>query len=200
MKFKVGDRVKYKQNGEIFKITVVDRSYTNFPYRAKNKSGYECWFEEEELESANYTYEDLKKSPIGTKVTFEKGNVLLKTCRNRFENEIDVSKIDELTNFKNKYYGKIIKIEEPTYTTIYEYKPEILDEVEKRYLKNVIRPFRDSVKSIEKFIFSTGAAKIIIKIERSESFWYISLPPFEKYKMYKNMEEDKEYTLEELGL
>ena len=81
-----------------------------------------------------------------------------------------------------------------------EESTEILDEAEKRYLRGVIRPFRDSVKSIEKFIFSTGDAKITIKIKSSENFWYISLPPFEKYKMYKNMEEDKEYTLEELGL
>ena len=202
MKFKVGDRVKNKQNGEIFKITVVDRSYTNLSYCAKNKSGYEYWFEEEELESANYTYEDLKKSPTGTKITFENGEVLVKDNDGNYSNKKrwrDDSDLKELKDRINTL-GKIVKIEEPEYTTVYEYKPEILDEAEKRYLKGVIRPFRDKAEYKVKYMvlksFCSDEAYISIKLEND----IINLPVFEINTMYKNMEKDKEYTLEELGL
>ena len=196
MKFKVGDRVKYKQNGEIFKITVVDRSYTNFPYRVKNKSGYECWFEEEELESANYTYEDLKKSPIGTKVTFENGKVLVKDDEDRYENSKTYRHNEDLDGIKdNSDYGRIIKIEEPEYTTVYASKVEILDEVEKRYLRGVIRPFRDKVTYIEK---ANAYDCSFIRIATNEED--IVLPHFKADAMYKGMKTNKAYTLEELGL
>lgn len=204
MKFKVGDRVKFVKSiyghssdvkvGEIYKIRKVDT--TDIPYQIENLE----WFIEEELEPAEYTYEDLKKSPIGTKITFENGNILAKTCENKFENETDISRIVELVNFTDRYYGKIIKIEEPAYRTVYEAKVEILDDVEKRYLRGVIRPYLDKIKSIEKFIFSTGRAKITITVKNDDSYWYIDLPPFKRDTMYKNMKDDKKYSLEELGL
>ena len=222
MKFKVGDRVRVRKDleydnfyggvrvndemvnnkGKVLTIIGID----NRTYLVEGSTWF--WTDEMFENKVDYTYEDLRKSPVGTKITFENGRTFVRASKdNRNDEFTDLDEyrdISDLKNLKDNWaegtYGKIIKIEEPMYTTVYEYKPEILDEVEKRYLKNVIRPFRDSVKSIEKFIFSTGNAKIIIKIERSESFWDISLPPFEKYKMYKNMEEDKEYTLEELGL
>ncbi len=85
-----------------------------------------------------------------------------------------------------------------------EYKPQILDKAEKKYLSNIVRPFRDKV---ERIIKSEG----IIKSERSESpEEYIAigikngltifLPHFAKGSMYKGMELDKPYTLEELGI
>ena len=197
MKFKVGDRVKNKQNGEIFKITVVDRSYTNLSYCAKNKSGYEYWFEEEELESANYTYEDLKKSPTGTKITFENGEVLVKDNDGNYSNKKrwrDDSDLKELKDRINTL-GKIIKIEEPTYQTVYEVKQEILDEAEKRYLRGVIRPFRDEVTYIEK---ANAYDCSFIRIATNEED--IVLPHFKADAMYKGMKTNKAYTLEELGL
>ena len=140
MKFKVGDRVKFVKStwnhsyrvkvGEVYKIKNIDK-YSKLAYQTE--TNFE-WFKEEELEKVEYTYEDLKKSPIGTKVTFEKGNILVKTGDNRFENVLDVSRIQELVNFTDSSYGKIIKIEEPIYQTVYEAKVEILDETEKRYL------------------------------------------------------------------
>ena len=71
----------------------------------------------------------------------------------------------------------------------------ILDEAEKRYLSNVIKPFRDRVKYIVKFD-DFGQEFIYINLENEE----ISLPYFEPNTMYKGMELDKEYTLEDLGL
>lgn len=207
MKFKVGDRVKlnknitrftYSQAGVSYEeigtiIDVKEDEYTvNFPSHCSWNGT------EEELVLSKYTYEDLKKSPIGTKVIFENGEVFVKDDKEYFENSEAFRDDTDFENLKDNSgcCGKIIKIEEPNYTTVYEYKPEILDEAEKRYLKEVIRPFRDKVTYIRKFVCSTGDAKIDIVVEN----WYICLPTFPKNQMYKNMEDDKEYTLEELGL
>ena len=202
MKFKVGDRVKFVKSieihsnkvklGGIYKIKHVNSSAFCTPYRVENGE----WFGEEEL-LKEYTYEDLRISPVGTKITFENG-LLVKDDDGDYSNKKrwrDDSDLKELKDRINTL-GKIIKIEEPTYQTVYESKVEILDEVEKRYLRGVIRPFRDKVTCIRKFVYSTGNAKIDINVEN----WYICLPTFPKNQMYKNMEDDKEYTLEELGL
>lgn len=74
---------------------------------------------------------------------------------------------------------------------------EILDDEEKRYLRGVIRPFRNEVKSIRKKI-QDGKIYEFILIELS--FDILVLPRFKKGTMYKGMVTNKEYTLEELGL
>lgn len=71
----------------------------------------------------------------------------------------------------------------------------ILDEVEKRYLSNVIKPFRDRVKCILKDE-NFGKEFIYIILEDDE----FSLPFFEPNTMYKGMESYKQYSLEDLGL
>lgn len=73
---------------------------------------------------------------------------------------------------------------------------EILDEKEKEYLSNVIRPFRNKVTFIQKYgNISKEFIKIGIKDDTSTNF-----PLFEKGTMYKGMETSKKYTLSELGL
>ena len=136
MKFKVGDRVRFIKKvklhsdkvklGNIYKIENIGFGYC-MPYRTENGE----YFNEEELELAEYTYENLKKSPIGTKITFENGEVLVKDAKDLFENSCYVRDILDLDNFKSELLGKIIKIEEPEYRTVYEAKVEILDDVEK---------------------------------------------------------------------
>lgn len=80
---------------------------------------------------------------------------------------------------------------------------EILDEKEREYLGAVIRPFKKHLDYIEKIDYESEACiRITItrkkeKYTRTES---IILPFFEKKSMYKNMENDRKYTLEELGL
>lgn len=75
---------------------------------------------------------------------------------------------------------------------------QILDDAEKRYLKCVIMPFRNEVKSIFKLLlFSEQSEQIAIQMQNDSG---IFLPCFEKGTMYQGMEEDKRYTLEELGL
>ena len=205
MRYKVGDRVRYikyaiyhtpivKENS-IWKIIKVDAK--NRMYFTLDETNHKEWFKEEELQKVGYTYEELKKSPIGTKVTFEDGDVLVKDDKDIFENSGYVRNILELDNFKSRILGKIIKIEEPKYSTVYESKSEILDEVEKRYLRNVIRPFRDRVKAIS--LVTYGSKRYCyINIELEDET--IDLPDFEINTMYKGMKPDKEYTLEELGL
>lgn len=77
-------------------------------------------------------------------------------------------------------------------------KPEILDEEEKRYLEEVIRPFRDRVVYISREIEVYRKKDVFIHIELNSDF--IELPYFKANTMYKGMELGKRYTLEELGL
>ena len=75
-----------------------------------------------------------------------------------------------------------------------EYKPPILDDVEKAYLSAVIKPFRERIKCVKKIVHKREFLKIFLEDES------IAFPYFEKGTMYKGMEEGREYTLEELGL
>lgn len=77
-----------------------------------------------------------------------------------------------------------------------EYK--ILDDAEKRYLKGVIRPFKNKVKSIAKLADMRCTEEYIYMfIEGSAN---AALPRFDEGTMYKGMELGRRYTLEELGL
>ena len=78
----------------------------------------------------------------------------------------------------------------------YIVEKEILDEQEKEYLSSVIRPFRHKVKYIVKFGCSPEEYISIWLLYAEE----IALPCFKKGTMYKGMEKEKKYTLEELSL
>ena len=93
--------------------------------------------------------------------------------------------------------GEIIKIERPVkYETIYEAPKQILDKEEKKYLENVIRPFRDRVKRIYKYSADVKEY-IAIEIQADDAIW---LPYFDTGTMYKGMEAGKGYSIQELGL
>lgn len=81
---------------------------------------------------------------------------------------------------------------------------EKLDNVEKRYIKDFIRPFRDDITYIKKvaMLFYTRQPKEQIKIVyyKNGTRGEILLPPFPEKSMYKGMKLNKEYTLEELGI
>lgn len=86
-----------------------------------------------------------------------------------------------------------------------EYKEPILDEVEKKYLEDVIKPFKDRVTEICKWCIDKGSKEEFIRIEVKDhkSEYYsntIDLPWFEINTMYKGMKRKKRYTLKELGL
>lgn len=72
---------------------------------------------------------------------------------------------------------------------------KILDNAEKKYLSNVIRPFKEDIISISKVqLFDR---KFIYIHLTDDSF---SLPYLKSDSMYKGMELDKQYTVKELGL
>ena len=83
--------------------------------------------------------------------------------------------------------AKIIKLPKP-----------ILTDEEKEYLSYVIKPFREDVLKISKFKSKVLKNKEVIGFETPNGF--MIFPPFEKDKMYKNMELNKGYTLDDLGL
>ena len=74
--------------------------------------------------------------------------------------------------------------------------PQVLDEAEHRYLSNVIRPFRDKVISICKTNYGGKYQYVCIALRGHN----IDLPVFETGTMYKGMELNRAYMLEELGL
>ena len=79
-----------------------------------------------------------------------------------------------------------------------EYKEPILDDVEREYLSAVIKPFRKKISCIRKSKDSRKG-KNYIKIEfcDGDSMFF---PNLSNDEMYKGMELDRNYTLEELGL
>lgn len=80
-----------------------------------------------------------------------------------------------------------------------EDKKGILSKAEKEYLGNVIRPFRNKVDFIMKIMnFDLKEEYILISCKRACDC--ITLPNFNKGTMYKGMKEEKQYTVDELGL
>ena len=86
----------------------------------------------------------------------------------------------------------------------------ILDDKEKEYLGNIVKPFRDRIIYIAKAetvkTYSPNAKVyeciyIMYKdSSKKQNPFYMGFPCFKKGTMYKGMKLDKEYTLEELGL
>ena len=72
------------------------------------------------------------------------------------------------------------------------YTISVLDEKEKEYLSNIVKPFRDKVK----YICKLGAGDEYISISLDTET--IDFPYFKRNTMYKGMENRKNYTLEEL--
>ena len=192
MKFKVGDKVKviarkYGHHFNIGEIVKIIRVKNGFYVCMSSKK--DIWgLNDDEFIEVKFTKSDLKH---GDKCTLKNGQVVFvdKSSTYGFDS------IDEQLRFFNDNVS-IVKVERPVkYETVFERKEEILDKTEKIYLANIIRPFRDRVKWIKKNRISDNEyISIGVKNE------YICLPFFTKGTMYKGMEENKEYTLKELGL
>lgn len=79
-----------------------------------------------------------------------------------------------------------------------EHVDPILDDVEKRYLSALIRPFRNEIKFIEKDrCFGNRLERLYFYMKDDEIFYF---KLFKMGTMYKGMKPKKTYTLEELGL
>ena len=154
----------------------------------------------EETVKEKFTKSDLRDGDI---VTLRNGAKYTK-CVRRLQNEFSFIELNIFTeNLKfsaSKDRGMdVIKVERPVkYVTAFERVEEILNEAEKEYLKAVIKPFRNKIKYIQKTkIFMENEAYIEIATKDDDT---ACLPSFDQDKMYKGMEVDKKYSLEELGL
>lgn len=81
-----------------------------------------------------------------------------------------------------------------------EHKEPILDDIEKEYISNIIKPFKEKVVYVLK---NEGRDSYFIemKIDNNGDADYMCLPNFShSSKMYVNMKPHKKYTLKELGL
>lgn len=198
MKFKVGDKVKVikcsidgercKNFNKISTITKIGE-HLCYPYTLKDIR--EAFREDElELVEVQFTKSDLKD---GDKCTLKNGQVVFvdKTSNYGF------SSIDEQLRYFNDDVS-IVKVERPAqYETVFE-REEVLDETEKKYLTDVIRPFRKRIQFIQKKKEITEINPYIrIVCEDNDKLVF---PYITDNSMYKGMESNRKYTLEELGL
>lgn len=94
----------------------------------------------------------------------------------------------------------LVKGELYTTNRLYEWlfaEHDTLDEKEKEYLSAVIKPFKNDVKAIIK---CNAYKHEYIEVRLRKVDYRFHLPMFEKGVMYKGMEADRPYTLQELGL
>lgn len=80
---------------------------------------------------------------------------------------------------------------------------DLLTQEEREYLEAVLKPFKNRVEYVELCHYlSCDNIRIAISIENYASVYsdLVYLPEFKKGTMYKGLEEEKQYTLEKLGL
>lgn len=223
MKFKRGDKVKFIGNYDNHlanighsKLTLRDliKRFNNIltVSNPEGNKGYievkedEFWcFKEDELEliqNKQFTKSDLKDGDV---VTYRDGRKRivqgenLKKINGDYGYDLGAYREDLTEKYDDENFD-IIKVERPAgYTTVFERKKEILDETEKRYLRDVIRPFRNKVISIRKMKNPCRNNKeyIAIELKKEES---IVFPEFKEKSMYKGMHKNKAYSIEQLGL
>lgn len=209
MKFKVGDKVRVikcsidgercKNLNKVSTITEIGE-YLCYPYMLKDIREP---FKENELAlvEKQFTKSDLKDGDIVTYRNEDKRTVIAGNLIN--SNGFISKKLNQYTNeLKDTVIGEsldIIKVERPVkYEIVFEREEEILDEIEKRYLTEVIRPFKKRIQFIQKRKEITEInpyLRIVFEDNDKLVFPYIT-----DKTMYKEMEVNKKYTLKELGL
>ena len=110
-------------------------------------------------------------------------------------------KIETLDGFSHMFWA--IKWEDDEPTRISDiYNPQILDDVEREYLKMVLRPFHDEVEYVVKSAHHLRRDGTYdneyLSIEFQDGNF--TFPDFDSGKMYVGMEREKKYTLKELGI
>lgn len=78
------------------------------------------------------------------------------------------------------------------------FRKDVLDETERKYLKAVLRPFRNRVARVTKLKF-LGCSDYSLRVDLEDGD-SLSFPNFPAGTMYNGMELYHEYTLEELGI
>ena len=203
MKFKVGDKVRVIAKryghgfniGEIVKIEEIsDRDYKC----SSLKENELWWMGEDEFTKVKFIKSDLKDGDI---VTYRDGRKKI-VFEDKFygSNHFVLLKYytEDLKDIDGEEENDIVKVERPVkYETVFE-REEVLDETEKKYLAEVIRPFRKRIQFIQKKKEITEINPYIrIVCEDNDKLVF---PYITDNSMYKGMEVNKKYTLKELGL
>ena len=218
MKFKVGDKVRIKEDFSCMKYYKIIPAPAMTEHKGKvakiikitDQGNYIL-----DIDNIPWLWSDDMLEPCKTRFTksdLKNGDIV--TCRDSEKRTIiSESLLDEgghpianLEMYDNELKAvlfvpdlDIVKVERPVkYETVFERKEEILDETEKRYLTNVIRPFRHETEFIEKRTKYDDSSSCYLKIVLKNDD--ISLPYFKIDSMYKGMELKKKYSLKELGL
>lgn len=203
MKFKVGDKVKViaKKHGHGFNIGEIVKieEISDRDYKCSSLEKNELWWmAEDEFTKVKFIKSDLKDGDI---VTYRNGLKKIVSGDKLYGNDLFTSLRyypEDLKDVDGEEEYDIVKVERPVkYETLFERKEEILDEVEKKYLANVIKPFRHKIKSIMKRSEYGSLCYIKICIKNGDAAYF---PCFKENSMYKGMEPNREYTLKELGL
>lgn len=204
MKFKVGDKVKViaKRHGHEFDIGEIVKIE-----EVSDRGGYKCsslkknklwWMGEDEFVEWKFTKSDLKDGDI---VTYRNGLKKIVSGDKLYGNDLFTSLRyypEDLKDVDGEEKNDIVKVERPVkYETVFE-REEVLDETEKKYLAEVIRPFRKRIQFIQKKKEITEINPYIrIVCEDNDKLVF---PYITNKTMYKGMEVNKKYTLKELGL
>ncbi len=204
MKFKVGDKVKViaKKHGHGFNIGEIVKieEISDREYKCSSlKKDKLWWMGEDEFIKVKFIKSDLKDGDI---VTYRKGLKKIVSGDKLYGNDFFAPLryyTEDLKDVDGEEEYDIVKVERPVkYETVFERKEEVLDETEKKYLTEVIRPFRKRIQFIQKRKEITEInpyIRIVIEGNYKLVFPYIT-----NKTMYKGMEVNKKYTLKELGL
>lgn len=157
------------------------------------ESGITTWMyipeekKEKDMKETNLEHykEDLKEI---VKINFDNPRGVIKKIREIFGCQIKVERGEYATDALLEWMAQ-------------PYREPILDDAERKYLSEVIRPFKNNVIGITKVEDDYEKGKYYIRIiVRKHGKEYINLPWFDENTMYKGMKENKEYTVKELGL
>ena len=186
MKFKVGDKVRIREELKVenvydcFRFTGGMRQYKNkiaTITNLYNPDGDLCYFYDLDIDNNRFCWTDEMLKPVQEDVIEYKNKIY------------DVYKEIDCDNNK---FNKVLQLK--------EVKEEILDEKEKEYLNNVIKyviePTHNEVDTIAK-CHVEKENYIRIKCKDGEIFPLLN---FRNKRMYKGMESNEPYTLEQLGL
>lgn len=133
-----------------------------------------------------------KELPLGARIKlYKSGCFLERGVYNGVDLLLDNDKYDLLLDKEISVYVE------------YEGDKYILDKQERKYIRDLISPFRDKVMFIAKIEPPTYEKKecieIFTRVGLKDSFTTV-LPYFDKGTMYKNMELNTKYTLDDLNI